>query len=163
MEFPFLLTPESGDEIFMAEALKEAWLAFSHGEVPVGAVVVVDGTIISRAHNRVEELQSATAHAELLAIEAASRFLDNWRLQGATLYSTLEPCSMCAGAIILSRLERVVWGAPDLRHGADGSWIELLSRPHPIHNVAAVGGLYRDTSSALMRSFFQQQRRGKGE
>jgi tRNA(adenine34) deaminase len=101
------------------------------------------------------------SHAEVNALTLASRKCGNWRLSGMTLYSTLEPCSMCAGAMILSRLTKVVWGAPDLRHGAHGSWVDLLDRPHPIHTVATSSGIYAEYSSLLLRRFFQQRRQAK--
>jgi tRNA(adenine34) deaminase len=143
----------------MEEALKEARLAGERGEVPVGAVIVYEGEVIARAHNRVEELQDATAHAEVLCLRLASSRLENWRLLKATLYCTLEPCSMCAGAMILSRLEKVVWGAPDLRHGAHGSWVNLLDQPHPIHQLKGCGGVMQKESSELLKAFFQKRRR----
>src|SRR5574338_1269803 len=109
------------DERFMREAIKQALIAFEHNEVPVGAVIVKKGQIIARGYNQVELLRDATAHAEMLAITSAESALENWRLTGATLYCTLEPCAMCAGAALLSRLDAIVWGAPDIRHGANGS------------------------------------------
>jgi tRNA(adenine34) deaminase len=146
-------------ENFMREALKEAEKAFKKGEVPVGAVIVYNGEIIARAHNEVETQQDASAHAEMLCLKAAARYLGSWRLTGATLYCTLEPCSMCAGAMLLSRIETLVWGAKDLRHGADGSFIDLLSRKHPTHQLKVVPHVLQEESSALMKSFFQERRR----
>ncbi len=146
------------DEIFMRQALFEAKIAFEKGEVPVGAVVVFNGEILARAHNRVEEKKDASAHAEMLALKEAAKKMDNWRLLEATLYSTLEPCSMCAGALILSRVKRVVWGAPDFRHGADGSFIELLQKKHPIHELQVTSGVLKDEAAELMRQFFQKRR-----
>lgn len=142
----------------MREALEEAKIAFSKDEVPVGAVLVADGQIIARAHNLVESLQDATAHAEILCLQRGSAQLANWRLLNTTLYVTLEPCSMCAGAILLSRVGRVVWGAPDLRQGADGSWVSLLSQYHPIHNVEVERGILAQESAQLMKDFFKNKR-----
>src|SRR5262245_53125511 len=129
--FPFSIIPQNEDERFMLEALKEAWKAFNEEEVPVGAVLVKDGHIIARGYNQVEMLRDATAHAEMICITAGEAALENWRLSKTTLYCTIEPCSMCAGAMLLSRLETLVWGAPDIRHGANGSWINLFEKAHP--------------------------------
>lgn len=145
----------------MFEALTEAKKAFAIGEVPVGAVLVLRGEIIARAHNMTESMQDPSAHAELLCIRIASKKLGNWRLTGSTLYTTLEPCSMCAGAAILGRVEKVVWGAPDLRHGAAGSFIDLLGANHPIHQVEYASGYLADECATLMKEFFQQRRKEK--
>jgi len=139
-------------------AIKEAKKAYQMGEVPVGAVLVCNNEVIARAHNLVETRQDASAHAELLCISKASKNLNNWRLLNATLYSTLEPCSMCAGGIFLSRVGTVVWGAPDLRHGANGSWINLFEPTHPTHQVKTRKGVLADLSCELMKSFFQNRR-----
>lgn len=150
------------DEMFMHEALKEAEKAYVLGEVPVGAVLVSGGEILARAHNQVETLQDATAHAEVLCLRAASQLIENWRLVNATLYCTLEPCSMCAGAMFLSRISSLVWGAPDKRHGAHGSWVNLLDQPHPIHQLEVRTGVLEEEASALMISFFRHRRRING-
>jgi tRNA(adenine34) deaminase len=146
------------DKIFMREALLEANRAFVKGEVPVGAVLVVDGQVIARAHNLVESLSDATAHAELLCLKKGSEILGNWRLLEATLYCTLEPCPMCAGAMIHSRLHRLVWGAPDLRCGAHGSWMNLLDVRHPLHQLKTTIGLMKEECAELMRVFFKLRR-----
>lgn len=146
------------DEFFMNFALKQAEKAFELGEVPVGAVIVKDNQIISYSHNQVEFLKDATAHAEILSLKAAFSALSNWRLTGCTLYSTLEPCSMCLGAIFLARIDKVVWGAKDIRHGACGSWVDLLSQKHPIHNIEVVSGVLEEPSSLLLKSFFKKRR-----
>jgi tRNA(adenine34) deaminase len=146
------------DETFMREALKEARKAFEKDEVPVGAVLVCNNKVIARGHNQVELLQDATAHAEMICLSSGSESLENWRLTDATLYCTLEPCCMCAGALIASRVKRLVWGAPDLRVGANGSWINLFEKQHPIHNVEVVSGVLAAESADLMRTFFQKQR-----
>jgi tRNA(adenine34) deaminase len=146
------------DEEYMAEALKEAEKAFEADEVPIGAVLVHNGLIIARAHNQVESLRDASAHAELLCLRQAAKEIGNWRLTEATLYSTLEPCSMCAGALFSFRIGCLVWGAQDFRQGADGSWISLLGLPHPIHQFEVRRGILADRSSSLLKSFFQNKR-----
>lgn len=148
------------DEGFMQEALIEARLAFDKGEVPVGAVLVYAGEIIARAHNLVESMKDPTAHAEVLCIKKGAEVLGNWRLSHSTLYCTLEPCPMCAGALIHSRVSHLVWGAPDLRCGAHGSWVDILGQKHPIHQVSAVGGVLAVESAELMRTFFKLRRGG---
>jgi len=152
------------DTAFMREALKEAKRAFDEDEVPVGAVLVVEGRVVSRGRNQVELLCDATAHAEMLALSAAQDVeAKNWRLSDATLYCTLEPCCMCAGAMLLSRLKRLVWAAPDLRVGANGSWINLFAQKHPIHTIEIVSGVLQEEAANLMRAFFQKQRKRKNE
>ncbi|NGX45057.1 MAG: tRNA-specific adenosine deaminase [Chlamydiae bacterium] len=146
------------DQNWMFEALAEAKNGRDLGEVPIGAIVVVDGVCIARGCNMVEQVKDATCHAELLALKRAAAVLGRWRLQGATLYSTLEPCAMCAGAMISSRIDRLVWGAPDLRQGADGSFIELLGEKHPIHNFPITKGVLKEESAELLRDFFAQKR-----
>lgn len=161
--FPYLLSPQNEDECYMAEALKEAWKAFLEDEVPVGAVLVHAGRIVARGHNQVEMLRDATAHAEMLCLTAGSAVSDKgWRLNEMTLYCTLEPCTMCAGAMFLSRLGRLVWGAKDLRHGANGSWIDLFENKHPMHTVEITSGVYAELAAEMMRTFFVQKRVEKG-
>lgn len=147
------------DEVFMREALKEAEKAFALNEVPVGAVLVHQGEIIARGHNQVEMRRDATAHAEVLCIKAASDHFENWRLRETTLYCTLEPCLMCAGAMILSRIEMLVWGAPDLRHGVHGSWANFLELPHPIHQLKVRTGVLKEEAATLMTQFFRLRRK----
>lgn len=142
----------------MLEALRQAWQAYQRDEVPVGAVLACDGRVIARGYNQVEMLCDATAHAEMLCMTAGATALSNWRLEGATLYCTLEPCCMCAGAMLLSRLPRLVFGAADLRHGACGSWIDIFDRPHPMHTIAITRDVLGGYAAELMRSFFQQRR-----
>jgi tRNA(adenine34) deaminase len=161
VRFPYAVTPQNDDERFMFEALKQAWLAYEKEEVPVGAVMVYEGQVIARGHNQVEMLQDATAHAEMLCITAAENYFENWRLKGATLYSTLEPCAMCAGACFLSRVDKIVWAAPDIRHGACGSWVNLFSSQHPTHNPQIISGVLEEIAASLMRRFFVEQREKK--
>lgn len=153
--------PQNEDEKFILEALKEAWKAFKAEEVPVGAVLVKDNRIIARGYNQVELLKDATAHAEMLCLTAGASALENWRLAGTTLYCTVEPCCMCAGAMLLSRVPTLVWGAPDLRHGANGSWVDLFDKTHPTHTMTIRRGVLQDYCSQLMRDFFQIQREKK--
>ncbi len=149
------------DVVYMKEALKEAKKAFDLEEVPIGAVLVHNDRIIAKGHNQVELLKDATAHAEMLCLTSGAAFLENWRLTGATLYCTLEPCAMCAGAMLSSRIDRLVFGAPDLRVGVCGSWIDLFANEHPIHSIEIVRGVLEAESAALMREFFQLTRKKK--
>ncbi len=146
------------DEQFMRAALEEAKKAFALEEVPVGSVAVQEGKIIARAFNQVESLQDASAHAELLCLKEAARFLGRWRLFDVTLYTTLEPCCMCAGALFSFRIQRLVWGALDIRQGADGSFVSLFSQKHPIHEFPITRGVLSESSSQLMKTFFQKRR-----
>jgi len=158
--FPFTITPQNDDERFMLEALREAWKAYQEKEVPVGAVLVKEGRIIARGHNQVEMLKDATAHAEMLCLTAGASAVEDWRLLNTTLYCTVEPCSMCAGAMFLSRITNLVWGAPDIRHGANGSFVDLFEKSHPTHKIAVKTGVLGDFSAQLMRDFFQERRSG---
>jgi tRNA(adenine34) deaminase len=142
----------------MARALEQAREAAALGEVPVGAVAVLNDEIIGRGFNLKETSNDPTAHAELIALKAAAETLGNWRLIGVTLYSTLEPCPMCAGAMIQGRLERLVYGARDIRFGADGSVVDVLSDPRFNHLVNVTRGVLEDEASTLMREFFRSLR-----
>lgn len=157
-QMPAYASLSSDDERYMYEALKGAWAAFDAEEVPVGAVVVHEGQIIGRGSNQVELLQDATAHAEMIAIGAAAQALGGWRLEKCTLFSTLEPCCMCAGAVFLSRLARVVWGAPDLRLGANGSYVDLFALPHPMHELSVSPNVLGEWCARPLRAFFQKVR-----
>jgi len=152
---------ESTDLIFMREALKNAQKAYDFGEVPIGAILICQEKIIGSAHNQVESLIDATAHAEMLCLRQGAKALNNWRLTGCTLYTTVEPCPMCAGALISSRVDRVVWAAPDVRQGAGGSLISLLGQPHPIHTVEVTSGVLAEEAAELMKRFFQERREWK--
>lgn len=153
---------ENQFEIYMREALKEAKKAFDRDEVPVGAVLVHNNRVIARGHNQVELLQDATAHAEMICLSAGAAALGNWRLAETTLYCTLEPCCMCAGAMLSSRIKRLVWGAPDLRMGVCGSWLNLFANKHPMHEIEIVSGILEAEAADLMRTFFQKQRKKDG-
>lgn len=147
----------------MREALKLAREALASGEVPVGAVVVLGDQLLGKGKNQIETLGDPTAHAEILAIGAAANALGEPRLTGATLYTTLEPCIMCSGAIVLARLERVVYAAEDPRAGACGSLYDIPRDPRLNHRAVVLGGLLADEASFLLRSFFDDLRAGSTE
>lgn len=149
------------DVFYMREALKEAELAYAHGEVPVGAVLVRNGEILARAHNTRETEHSAIAHAETTAIQMACELVRAWRLNECTLYVTLEPCPMCAGAIVNARVPRVVFGAWDASMGAMGSVLQITKYPLPFLPSAEGGVLEAECSSILTR-FFREQRKSRG-
>ena len=149
--------PSDIDVAFMREAMALAKLAEEIDEVPVGALIVRNGEIIARAYNTRESSKCATHHAEILAIEEACRTLGGWRLPGCTLYVTMEPCAMCAGAIINARIPRVVFGAPDLRFGAFGSLINLAEVPLN-HKPEILGGVLQDENVEVLRSYFRKKR-----
>ena len=153
------------DEYFMGQALREARKAYAATEVPVGAVVVRAGRVIGRAWNQVETLKDATAHAEMLALTAAQQAVGDWRLEKCTLYVTKEPCPMCAGAIVHCRPERVVFGCPDPKGGAAGSWLNLLESNPPLnHRCDVTAGVLADECRSLLQSFFREAReRGKAD
>jgi tRNA(adenine34) deaminase len=142
------------DAAWMREALVEAERALAHGDVPVGAVAVRDGKIVGRGHNRKEADRDPTAHAEMIALREAARALGGWRLVGVTLYCTLEPCPMCAGAMVSARLPRLVYGADDPKAGAVGSVVELLRDPRFNHRVAVTRGVLAEEAQALLERFF---------
>ena len=147
----------------MRAALREAEASAEVDEVPVGCVIVHDGIVIGRGHNQVESLRDATAHAEIVAIGAASNALDSWRLHECTLYVTLEPCAMCAGAIVLARMGRLVYGALDPKAGACGSVLDVIHEPRLNHRVEIVGGVLAEECGALLKEFFAAKRRAIGE
>jgi len=147
------------DEQGMRAALREAEAAAAVDEVPIGCVIVHDGLVIGRGRNQVEGLQDATAHAEILAIGAASTALQSWRLNECTLYVTLEPCAMCAGAIVLARLGRLVYGALDPKAGACGSVLDVIHERRLNHRVPVESGVLADECGALLREFFGKKRR----
>lgn len=144
---------------WMKAALQEAQKAYKKNEVPIGAVVVFGERIIGRGHNQVEGLQDPTAHAEILAIGAAAGFFHSWRLEGATIYVTIEPCPMCVGAILLSRLDRLVFGAPDLKFGACGSLLNIPGDWCLNSKLEVTSGVLRGECSWLLSSFFQKLRK----
>lgn len=146
------------DEQFMQVALAEAAAAEGHDDVPIGAVVVVDGEVVARTHNRREVDLDPTAHAEVLAIRAAAAALGSWRLDHATLYVTLEPCHMCAGALVLARVARLVFGATDPKAGAAGSLDNLVDDPRLNHRIDVTSGVLGDEGGDLLRAFFRARR-----
>ena len=143
---------------WMREALAEAEKALAHGDVPVGAAAVRDGVVIGRGHNRKEVDGDPIGHAEMMALQQAARALGGWRLAGVTLYCTLEPCPMCAGAMVSARLPRLVYGADDPKAGAAGSVVELLRDPRFNHQVAVTRGVLAGESQALLERFFARLR-----
>jgi tRNA(adenine34) deaminase len=146
------------DEYFMRLALREAERALEHDDIPVGAVVVHDGEVIGSGHNEREVRADPTAHAELIALRAAARTLGSWRVLGSVLYVTLEPCAMCAGAIVLARVPRVVFGTLDPKAGAAGSVLNILAEPHLNHRPQVQSGLLAEDCADLLRAFFASRR-----
>jgi tRNA(adenine34) deaminase len=155
------LTPKrffARDEYFMRLALREAERALEHDDVPVGAVLVHGGEVIGAGHNERELREDPTAHAEMIAIREGARALGSWRLLDTVLYVTLEPCAMCAGAIVLGRIPLVVYGAVDPKAGAAGSVLDILAEPRLNHRPEVAGGLLADESAELLRAFFRSRR-----
>ncbi len=146
------------DEKFMKVALKEAYKSFELDEVPVGVVIVKDDKIIARGHNLRETKQDPTGHAEIIAIKKTSKKLKSWRLIDCTLYVTLEPCSMCAGAIMWSRIKRVVYGAKDIKGGAIGSSFNLFEQKGINHKPEVTSGVLENEASTLLKDFFKLKR-----
>ena len=152
------MNPLNPDIQFMRMALRQAEIASEAGEVPCGAVIIKDGAVIGKAHNQTETLQDPTAHAEILAITQATQAVENWRLTGSTMYVTKEPCPMCAGAIVLARIEKVVWGMTDpIRGGAD-SRFKILNTADLNHQVEIQTGLLEEECKAVMQDFFRHLR-----
>jgi len=148
-------------EFFMKEALKQARIAFDQDEVPIGAVAVFKNQIIGRGYNRTEKLQDATAHAEIIAITAAANALGTWRLNDVTVYSTVEPCIMCAGALVLARVKKIVFGARDEKFGGCGSVLNVIHEKKLNHQIEVTEGILKNESAALMKSFFEKRRKKK--
>ena len=146
------------DEPFMRLALREAELALEHDDVPIGAVVVHEGEVIGAAHNERELRHDPTAHAEVLALRAAAAHLGSWRVLDSVLYVTLEPCAMCAGAIVLARVPRVVYGTVDPKAGAAGSVLDVLAEPRFNHRPQVAGGVLAEECAALLVAFFRSRR-----
>ncbi len=147
------------DLFYMSEALKEAEKAFDGDEVPVGAVIVHEGKIIARAHNQIKLLKDPTAHAEMIAITQAASYLASERLINAVMYVTIEPCSMCAGALVLARIKRLVYGAGDPRTGACGSVVNIANNKNLNHCIKADKGILEKECSALLKEFFRKKRK----
>jgi tRNA(adenine34) deaminase len=151
---------QSEDEKWMRHALAEAQLALKKNEVPIGAVVVYEDKIIGRGHNQVESLNDPTAHAEIIAIGAASNFLNSWRLSGCSIYVTIEPCAMCAGAIVLSRLDRLIFGARDPKAGACGSLYNIVQDIRLNHQVQIISYILEQECRQMLSAFFEKIRQG---
>jgi tRNA(adenine34) deaminase len=146
------------DDYFMRLALREAERALEHDDVPIGSVVVREGELLAAGHNERELRQDPTAHAEMIALREAARALGSWRVLDAVLYVTLEPCAMCAGAIVLARVPRVVYGASDPKAGACGSVLDVLAEPRLNHRPEVAGGLLGGESAELLAGFFASRR-----
>jgi len=147
------------NEFFMSEALKEARVAFNEDEVPVGAVIVHSGRIIARGYNQIERLRDPTAHAEMLALTSATNFLGTKWLNEASLYVTIEPCSMCAGALVLARIKHIYFGARDPKTGACGSIINIASNKKLNHRIKIEGGILEEECGLILKEFFKKKRR----
>lgn len=153
-----MLKNKDKDIELMQEALREAEIAYSHQEVPIGAVVVYQNKIIARAHNRKEELQDPTAHAEILALQEAARYLGSWHLEDIDLYVTLEPCPMCAYAMLQARIKRLIFGTSDPKAGAAGSIINIVQDKRFNHQIEVVSGVLEKECSLILQKFFQERR-----
>jgi tRNA(adenine34) deaminase len=147
------------DEIYMSEALKQACEAFEADEVPVGAVIVHEGRIIARAHNQIKTLKDPTAHAEMIAITQAAAYLKSERLSGCSIYATIEPCSMCAGALVLARVKHIYYGAKDPKTGACGSVFDIVNSKKLNHRIKTTGGVLAKDCGSLLTEFFRKQRK----
>ncbi|WP_371364444.1 tRNA-specific adenosine deaminase [Sporomusa rhizae] len=147
------------DNYYMGLALEEAQKAYDLGEVPIGAVLVMDNQVIASAHNMRESCHDATAHAEVIAIREACNSLRRWRLTGATLYVTIEPCPMCSGALVMSRIDRLVYGSPDYKAGAVESLFNIVQNPALNHRLEVTAGVRADECTAIMKDFFRQRRK----
>lgn len=147
---------------WMRMALQEAQKGYGLGEVPVGAVIVLDGQVMGRGFNQTERLKDPTAHAEILAITSACEAIGDWRLDRSIMYCTLEPCSMCAGAAVLARIEKIIFGASDPKFGACGSIFNIPVDPRLNHRIELEGGILADDVAEMMRNFFREIRQKKG-
>jgi tRNA(adenine34) deaminase len=147
------------DEFFMKEALKEAQKAYKEDEVPIGAIVVYKNQIIGRGHNQTERLKDPTAHAEILAITAAANALSSWRLNDVIVYSTVEPCVMCSGALVLGRVKRIVFATRDTKFGGCGSVVNVVNEEKLNHQIEITEGVLEDQATSLLQSFFEKRRK----
>ncbi len=150
------------DEFFMKEALREAQKAFERDEVPIGAVAVFKNQIIGRGHNQTEGLKDPTAHAEIIAITAAANALSSWRLNDVEMFTTVEPCIMCAGALVLARVKRIIFGARDEKFGGCGSVFNIVNEPKLNHRIEITEGVLSGQAAALIKAFFKRKR-NKGD
>lgn len=149
------------DNYYMGLALQEAQKAYDLGEVPIGAVLVIDGQVLAKAHNLRETCHDATAHAEVIVIQQTCQMLKRWRLTGATLYVTIEPCPMCAGALVNSRVDRLVYGSADYKAGAVESIFNVVQNEALNHRMAVTAGVRGDECAAIMKAFFRERRKKK--
>jgi tRNA(adenine34) deaminase len=154
----FELHQDEIDRRFMQEAIELARKSLDAEDVPVGALVVYEGRVIGRGYNQREKLQDPTAHAEMLALTAAAEYIGHWRLEDCTLYVTLEPCPMCAGALVQARVSRLVYGAPDDKGGACGSRYEITQDPRLNHQVETIAGVMAEPCAELLQAFFRRRR-----
>jgi len=150
--------PNSHDERYMRMAIDAAQVAEENGDVPIGAVIVYQNQVIGRAYNEREQLKDPTAHAEIIALTQAASFIGSWRLHGCTIYVTLEPCPMCAGALVLGRLDRLVYGCTDPKTGACGSLYDIVRDERLNHRLEVTPGVLADNCAHLLQNFFQQRR-----
>ena len=155
-----MITEFRSHEYYMRLAIAEAEKAFKRDEVPVGAIIVYENSIIAKAHNQREMLSDPTAHAEMIAITQASAYLQNWRLSNTTVYVTLEPCTMCAGALVQARAKTLVYGSKDEKYGACESTVNLVNDPRFNHRLNVVSGVLENECSSLLKQFFLAKRRG---
>ncbi|HUT28153.1 MAG TPA: tRNA adenosine(34) deaminase TadA [Sedimentisphaerales bacterium] len=151
-------TEEKQDEQYMRAAIEAAGIAEENGDVPIGAVIVYQDRIIARAYNQREQLQDPTAHAEIVALTQAAEFVGSWRLEGCTMYVTLEPCCMCAGALVLARMDRLVYGCDDPKAGACKSLYNIVQDERLNHRLEVTAGVMSDECTALLQRFFQKRR-----
>jgi len=151
-------TQEQIDERYMRMAIDAAQVAEENGDVPIGAVIVYQSQVIGRAYNQREQLKDPTAHAEIIALTQAASFIGSWRLHGCTIYVTLEPCPMCAGALVLGRLDRLVYGCPDPKTGACGSLYDIVRDERLNHRLEVTPSVLADDCAALLQAFFQKRR-----
>jgi tRNA(adenine34) deaminase len=156
------LSQQEIDERYMRMALDAALVAEENGDVPIGAVIVHEGRLIAKAYNQREQLKDPTAHAEIIALTQAATALGMWRLHGGTIYVTLEPCPMCAGALVLARLDRLVYGCPDPKTGACGSLYDIVRDGRLNHRLEVTSGVLADDCTGLLQDFFRQRRRSNG-
>ncbi|MBI5273790.1 MAG: nucleoside deaminase [Chlamydiales bacterium] len=148
-------------ETFINLAIKKALQAYQQGEVPVGAVIFKENTFISSGYNLIEKKKDASAHAEMIAIKKATKKLGDWRLNGCIMVCTLEPCIMCAGSLILHRLDRLIYLAKDYRHGANGSFIDIFAKKHPIHQIQIIYNTDYPIAGQLLKDFFAKRRKNE--
>jgi len=151
------------DERYMRNAIDQAYIAEENGDVPIGAIIVHENRIIAKAYNQREQLNDATAHAEIIALTQASEFLGRWRLHGCTVYVTLEPCTMCAGALVLARVDRLVFGCDEPKTGACGSVYNIVQDDRLNHRISVKKGVLKDQCSSQMSDFFQRRRKENSE